>query len=41
MTQIAIGGAVSHPLVAGLDDDTLRAELREMARRLYGPPAER
>ena len=42
MTQIAIGGAVSHPLVAGLDDDTLRAELREMAGRLYGsPPAER
>ncbi|MET0459564.1 MAG: helix-turn-helix domain-containing protein [Ilumatobacteraceae bacterium] len=41
MTQIAIGGAVSHPLVGGLDDDTLRAELREMAQRLYGSPAER
>ena len=41
MTQIAIGGAVSHPLVAGLDDDTLRAELLLMAHRLFGSPAER
>jgi AcrR family transcriptional regulator len=38
MTQIAIGGAVSHPLVADLDDDTLRAELLRSARRLFGLP---
>jgi AcrR family transcriptional regulator len=33
-----IGGTVSHPLVAGLDDDTLRNHLLEMARRIVGLP---
>lgn len=32
----AIGGAIVHPLVAGLDDETLRAELFEITRRLFG-----
>jgi len=31
----AIGGAAVHPLVADLDDDTLRAELMRLARRLF------
>ena len=31
----AMGGAVAHPLVADLDDDTLRAELMVVARRLF------
>jgi AcrR family transcriptional regulator len=30
----AIAGAVVHPLVEGLDDDTLRAQLRRQARTL-------
>jgi AcrR family transcriptional regulator len=34
-----IGGTVSHPLVAGLDDDTLRDQLLETARRIVGLPA--
>lgn len=38
MTQAAIGGAVSQPLVARLDDDTLRAQLLAVARRLHGLP---
>lgn len=33
-----VGGTVSHPLVAGLDDDTLREELRHMVRRLIDLP---
>jgi AcrR family transcriptional regulator len=33
-----IGGTVSHPLVADLDDDTLRNQLLEMARRIVGLP---
>jgi AcrR family transcriptional regulator len=33
MLVAAIGGAVMHPLVAGLDDDTLRAELQRLATR--------
>lgn len=36
MVQAGIGGAVSQPIVRGLDDATLRAELLGMARRLYG-----
>ncbi len=32
----AIGGAVIHPLVAGLDDDALRMELKVLVRRLFG-----
>ena len=35
MTQAAIGGAVSQPLVAHLDDETLRAQLLLLARRLF------
>jgi AcrR family transcriptional regulator len=30
----AISGTVMHPLVAGLDDDTLRSQLERLARRL-------
>jgi AcrR family transcriptional regulator len=33
-----IGGTVSHPLVAGLDDDTLRGQLLDMARRIVDLP---
>ena len=33
-----IGGTVSHPLVVGLDDDTLRNQLLEIARRIVGLP---
>jgi AcrR family transcriptional regulator len=36
----AIGAAVVHPLVAGLDDDTLRAELLAVAERLFDALAE-
>jgi AcrR family transcriptional regulator len=38
MLVAAIGGAVMHPLVAGLDDDTLRSELRRLATRFLAPP---
>jgi AcrR family transcriptional regulator len=34
----AIGGAIVHPLVAGLDDDTLRRELLSVTRRLFDLP---
>jgi glycine/D-amino acid oxidase-like deaminating enzyme len=34
----AIGAAVVHPLVAHLDDDTLRTELLQAARRLLDVP---
>lgn len=33
MLTAAISGAVMHPFVAGLDDDTLRAQLEQLARR--------
>ena len=33
-----VGGTVSHPLVADLDDETLRTQLFEMARRIVGLP---
>jgi len=33
-----IGGTVSHPLVADLDDETLRDQLLDMARRIVGLP---
>jgi AcrR family transcriptional regulator len=32
----AIGGAVVNPLVADVDDETLRAELLKLARRIFG-----
>jgi AcrR family transcriptional regulator len=38
MLSAAIGGAVVHPLVVGLDDDVLRTELLRLARRLFGLP---
>jgi AcrR family transcriptional regulator len=34
----AIGGAIVHPLVADLDDQTLRAELMTVTRRLFELP---
>jgi AcrR family transcriptional regulator len=34
MVTAAISGAVMHPLVAGLDDETLRSHLQQLARRL-------
>jgi hypothetical protein len=33
-----VGGTVSHPLVAGLDDTTLRRQLLDTARRIIGLP---
>ena len=33
MIAAAIGGAVMHPLVADLDDDTLRTELLRITRQ--------
>lgn len=35
MAIAAIGGAVLHPLVEDLDDDTLRYHLLRLARRLF------
>jgi AcrR family transcriptional regulator len=37
MFVAAIGGAVMHPLVVGLDDDTLRSELLRLAVRFIEP----
>jgi AcrR family transcriptional regulator len=36
-----VGGTVAHPLVAGLDDNTLRRQLLDTARKIIGLPAER
>jgi AcrR family transcriptional regulator len=38
MITAAIGGAVMHPLVADLDDDTLHSELLRLARRFLDLP---
>jgi AcrR family transcriptional regulator len=38
MFTAAIGGAVMHPLVADLDDDTLRPQLLHLARRFLDLP---
>jgi hypothetical protein len=38
MLSAAIGGAVMHPLVSDLDDDTLRAQLLHLARRFLDLP---
>jgi hypothetical protein len=35
MLTTAIAGAVIHPLVADLDDDTLRSQLLLLTQRLY------
>jgi len=40
MLTAALGGAVMHPLLADLDDDTLRSQLLHLARRFLGLPAE-
>jgi len=40
MLSAAIGGAVMHPLVADLDDDTLRANLLELARQFLHLPVQ-
>ena len=40
MLSAAIGGAVMHPLVMDLDDETLRAQLRHLARRFLDLPDE-
>jgi AcrR family transcriptional regulator len=39
MLTAAIGGAVMHPLVVDLDDDTLRSYLLRLARRFLDLPA--
>jgi len=39
MLTAAISGAVMHPLVAGLDDATLRAQLLRLARRFLDIPS--
>ena len=38
MLTAAIGGAVMHPLVVDLDDETLRIQLRRLARRFLDMP---
>jgi AcrR family transcriptional regulator len=38
MLTAAIGGAVMHPLVADVDDETLRAQLLHLARRFLDLP---
>ena len=38
MLTAAIGGAVIHPLVADLDDETLRSHLLRLARRSLDLP---
>ena len=40
IVSAAIGGAIVHPLVAGLDDKTLRAELMTVTRQLFDLPAD-
>jgi AcrR family transcriptional regulator len=39
MLTAAISGAVMHPFVLGMDDDTLRAQLEQLARRFLRLPA--
>jgi hypothetical protein len=38
MISSAISVAVMHPLVAGVDDETLRAQLLQMTRRMLDLP---
>jgi hypothetical protein len=38
MLFAAVSGAVIHPFVVDLDDDTLRDELLRLARRFLGLP---
>ena len=37
MVSAAIGGAVMHPLVADLDDETLRSQMRDVTSQLLDP----
>jgi AcrR family transcriptional regulator len=37
MVSSAIGGVVTHPLVADLDDETLRSRMLDLAREFLGP----
>jgi AcrR family transcriptional regulator len=37
MVASAIGGTVTHPLVADLDDETLRSRMLDLAREFLGP----
>ena len=39
MISAAIGGAVMHPLVVDLDDDTLRSQMLQFTRALFELPA--
>jgi AcrR family transcriptional regulator len=39
MISAAIGGAVTHPLVIGLDDETLRIQMLHVTRQLFERPA--
>ena len=39
MVSAAIGGAVMHPLVVDLDDETLRARLLDLTEQLLDLPA--
>jgi hypothetical protein len=38
MLASAIGAAVTHPLVAELDDDVLRTQMLRFARRMLSAP---
>ena len=38
MISTAIGGAVTHPLVADLDDDALRSQLLHLTRQFLDIP---
>jgi AcrR family transcriptional regulator len=38
MISTAIGGAVTHPLVTGIDDDTLRGQLLHLTRQFLDLP---
>jgi hypothetical protein len=38
MLLAAVGGAVMRPLVSGIDEDTMRAELVRLARRFLDLP---
>ena len=39
MLSATVGAALVHPLLSGLDDDSLKAELLALARRLLDFPA--
>jgi hypothetical protein len=38
MLASAIGAAVTHPLLSGLDDNVLRAQMMKFAQRLIAHP---